>query len=150
LKRRAQAAKLRSQGLTEAEIGARLGITRQAVHVLLTRYAQDKVPLMGIRCWECGRLATTGYFTKKVNQHVLCLRCVERRPDTPFGTRLKAFRLAAGLTQQQLAERTGIKASTIRSLEGRRYKSPVWPHLLALVKVLGPDLVCLGLGRLPK
>jgi transcriptional regulator with XRE-family HTH domain len=81
---------------------------------------------------------------------VLCLRCVERRPDTPFGTRLKAFRLAAGLTQQQLAERTGINPDTIASLEGRRYKSPAWPHLLALVKVLGPDLVCLGLGRLPK
>jgi DNA-binding XRE family transcriptional regulator len=115
---------LRAQGLTEAEIGARLGITRQAVHVLLTRYAQDKVPLTGIRCWECGRLATAGYFTKKVNKHVLCLRCVERRPDTPFGTRLKAFRLAAGLTQEQLTGRTAIKPSTIGNLERRRYKSP--------------------------
>jgi transcriptional regulator with XRE-family HTH domain len=149
LKRRAQAAQLRSQGLTEAEIGARLGITRQAAHVLLTRYAQDKVPLTGIRCLECGRLATTGYFTKKVNQHVLCLRCVERRPDTPFGPRLKAFRLAAGLTQLQLSESTGIKPGTIASLELRRDKSPLWQDLLALVKALGPGLVCLGLVKLP-
>jgi DNA-binding XRE family transcriptional regulator len=150
MKRRRLAAKLRAQGLTEAVIGAKLGITKQAVHVLLTRHAQDKVPLTGIRCWECGRLAATGYFTMKVNQHVLCLRCVERRPNTPFGTRLKAFRLAAGLTQEQLAERTGLKPSTIGNMEGRRYISPAWPHLLALVKVLGPGLVCLGLGRLPK
>jgi DNA-binding XRE family transcriptional regulator len=150
LKRREQAAKLRSQGLTEVEIGARLGSTRQAVHVLLTRYAQDKVPLTGIRCKECGRVAMAGYFTMKVNQNVLCLRCVEQRPDTPFGPRLKAFRLAAGLTQLQLSERTGIKPSTIGSLEQRRDKSPLWQDLLALVKALGPGLVCLGLGKLPK
>jgi transcriptional regulator with XRE-family HTH domain len=86
----------------------------------------------------------------KVNQHVLCLRCVKQHPDTPFGTRLKAFRLAAGLTQEQLAERTRIACGTIASLERRQDKSPTWPHLLALVKVLGPGLVCLGLGRLPE
>jgi hypothetical protein len=52
---------LRAQGLTEAAIGAELGVSKQAVHVLLTRHAQGKVPLAGIRCWECGRLAATGY-----------------------------------------------------------------------------------------
>ena len=37
LARRAQARELRDAGLTLAAIGARMGITRQAVHVLLVR-----------------------------------------------------------------------------------------------------------------
>jgi len=37
--RRAEAALLRAQGLTLAEIGARLGVSRQAVHEMLSRAA---------------------------------------------------------------------------------------------------------------
>jgi transcriptional regulator with XRE-family HTH domain len=89
------------------------------------------------------------YFTVLSNKHVLCLSCLAKKPDAAFGQRLKAFRLAAGLTQKQLSMRSGVPDGIIGGLEQRAHRSPGWTHLVALMKVLGAGLVTLGLEGTP-
>jgi transcriptional regulator with XRE-family HTH domain len=60
--------------------------------------------------------------------------------ETDFGPRLKELREQAGLTQPQLAERSGLTKAGIANLEqGRR--EPGWSSVLALCRALGvtPD-----------
>ena len=53
-----------------------------------------------------------------------------------FGRRLRELREAAGLTQQELANRAGIKLGGVRDLEQSR-NNPTWPTVLALCNALG-------------
>src|SRR5579884_634683 len=59
-------------------------------------------------------------------------------PDTGFARRLKEFRLAAGLTQGELAERAGCNKFTVAKLEAGK-QVPAWPLVLALAKALDVD-----------
>jgi transcriptional regulator with XRE-family HTH domain len=53
-----------------------------------------------------------------------------------FAARLRELRESAALTQQQLADKAGMKLAGIRNLEqGRR--SPGWETVLALADALG-------------
>lgn len=56
--------------------------------------------------------------------------------DNHFAGRLRELREAAGLTQQQLAERAGVSARTVSSLEQAVYVA-TWPTVLALATALG-------------
>ncbi|MDH3284615.1 MAG: helix-turn-helix transcriptional regulator [Acidobacteriota bacterium] len=53
---------------------------------------------------------------------------------TDLRIHLKRFRLSAGLTQEQLAERVGVTRQTILSIEKGRYK-PSIELALALARV---------------
>lgn len=55
---------------------------------------------------------------------------------TGFGGRLRRVRVAAGLSQEQLAERAGCHPMTVAKLE-RGAQEPAWPLVLALAKALG-------------
>jgi transcriptional regulator with XRE-family HTH domain len=55
-----------------------------------------------------------------------------------FAARLRELRERAGLTQQQLADRAGLKLGGIRDLEQERNK-PMWETVLALAGALGVD-----------
>jgi predicted ATPase/transcriptional regulator with XRE-family HTH domain len=56
---------------------------------------------------------------------------------TLFGTRLRALREAAGLTQEELAERAGLTAYAVSALERGRRQRP-YPHTVrCLVEALG-------------
>lgn len=61
---------------------------------------------------------------------------VAKERDTTFGSRLRALRQEAGLTQQQLAERLGMLPTNITRLEtgGRQ---PSWDLVVRLAKALG-------------
>ncbi|MGW7531249.1 ATP-binding protein [Amycolatopsis sp. NPDC054798] len=52
---------------------------------------------------------------------------------------LRAFRLRAGLTQEELAERSGISVSTIRGLETGKRRNPQLTSVRRLAQVLGLD-----------
>jgi transcriptional regulator with XRE-family HTH domain len=56
-----------------------------------------------------------------------------------FAGRLRELREAAGLTQQQLAERAGMAWRTITHLEGSDRK-PTWETVLALCQALGVEV----------
>jgi transcriptional regulator with XRE-family HTH domain len=53
-----------------------------------------------------------------------------------FGTRLKAMRDAAGLTQQQLADAASLSLPTFRHWE-QGQREPSWPNVVALADALG-------------
>jgi transcriptional regulator with XRE-family HTH domain len=61
----------------------------------------------------------------------------ERPNEQPFGERLRQFREAAGLTQEQLAERAGLTAKGVSALERGERQRP-YPHTVqGLVVALG-------------
>jgi transcriptional regulator with XRE-family HTH domain len=57
-------------------------------------------------------------------------------PPSGFGGRLKRLREAAGLTQEQMAERAGCNQFTVAKLEGGK-QEPAWPLVLQLADALG-------------
>lgn len=59
----------------------------------------------------------------------------EKRDTTGFGGRLKALREEAGLTQQQLADRLGIAATTITRLENGG-RTPSWETVIRIAEAL--------------
>lgn len=65
-----------------------------------------------------------------------------------FGRRLRSARLAAGLTQEQLAEKAGLHAVTISTLETAK-RSGTIPTLIRLCAALDADAGDLLRGLLP-
>src|SRR5262245_37741555 len=120
--RRQLVADLRGQGLSLEEIGQRLGVSRQAVSALI-RYADLSAP-SGIPCTACGALIPTPAAWPQDRPGALCLPCLEQRPDAPFPQRLRAFRLAAGLTRADVAWLAGVGEAHAQDAElGRRPKN---------------------------
>jgi transcriptional regulator with XRE-family HTH domain len=64
-----------------------------------------------------------------------------KKPEQPtgFAGQLKRLREAAGLTQQQLAERAGLHGFTVAKLE-QAVQEPTWPTVLALARALGVEV----------
>jgi transcriptional regulator with XRE-family HTH domain len=69
---------------------------------------------------------------------------------TTFGERLRALRLAAGMTQQALADSAGLAVSAVRVYEqgGRKRGEPTWASAIKLADALGVSLDRLA-GREP-
>lgn len=65
------------------------------------------------------------------------------REEPPFGRRLSRFRSRARLTQQQLADRTGLGFATIASLEQGSRSDPRLSTLKALADALNVPLLTL-------
>jgi transcriptional regulator with XRE-family HTH domain len=138
IERRCAVAELRQQGLSLAEIGHRLGITRQRVSQLLKRFTFPRV--RAIPCSACGEpIVSTGALPDDQGT-ALCLDCLAQRPQAPFAQRLGAQRLAAGLTRAELARRAGMSNEGIRGLE-RHGRKPQPETLARLVGVLGRGLI---------
>src|SRR6516164_8735095 len=117
-KRWNQIARLRAEGLGLAEIGRRLGVRRQTVHWTLRaiRKAQGR----SVPCAGCGAaVASAGALPGDAGK-ALCLGCLARRPGAATWQRLKAFRLAAGLAQTELARHAGVAGQTIWRYEQGR------------------------------
>lgn len=55
-----------------------------------------------------------------------------------FAENLKKLRNAAGLTQQELADKAGMKLGGVRDLEQGRW-GPTWSTVLTLARALGVD-----------
>jgi transcriptional regulator with XRE-family HTH domain len=143
-KRRAEIARLRAKGLSLAEIGRRLGVSRQSVQVTLRAMARPAVRT--VACSACGAAVVSEGALPSDAKAALCLRCLGRRPGTPFGQRLKACRLAAGLTKADLARRAGFRPQMLRHYE-TGLREPRWTQLARLVAVLGPALVTAGVAE---
>jgi transcriptional regulator with XRE-family HTH domain len=145
-KRRERAARLRAKGLTYTEIAKCLGVTKQDVHQLL-KYSGLWEPPQGICCRDCGvQIIKSGRGINYKTQ-ALCLACLANHPDATFGVRLKAFRLAAGLTLKELTRRTGVYG--LAAYENGTTE-PKWSNLILLIRELGIELVSLGMEGKPK
>jgi DNA-binding XRE family transcriptional regulator len=142
-RRQRQVAELRAEGLTLAAIGRRLGLSRQLVHHH-PREAGMAGPRRGtVGCCECAAVIATGHHTIEYHREPLCLTCLEKCPEVPFARRLKACRLAVGLTADRLAALVGVPAYAVRAWE-RGGCWPRWERLARLIRALGPDSVMLG------
>jgi transcriptional regulator with XRE-family HTH domain len=135
-------AQLRARGLSLTEIGRRLGVTRQCVQGTLRALARKRT--YSVCCTACGRDITSAGALASDAAAALCLSCLATHPAAPFARRLKACRLAAGLTKAQLAARAGLGYEVVRNYE-RGVRQPRWPQLVPLIRALGAKLVTLGL-----
>lgn len=61
--------------------------------------------------------------------------------DEPFAARLKKLREQAKLTQEQLAEKSGLDVGTVRQLEQGTRTNPLWQTICALARGLEKDVV---------
>jgi transcriptional regulator with XRE-family HTH domain len=140
-KRAAEAARLRARGLTLEAVGRELGVTRQAVHDLLKKSKRADA-WQGLLCSACGKpLGRSPRLFFHPNGPAFCLVCLPA--DATFGQRLKSFRLTAGLSQRELAKRTGILSQSLSAYE-RDQVQPEWPNVEKLIKVFGVALVDMG------
>ena len=144
-RRRREMANLRAQGLSYAEIGRRLGVSRQCVQRLLQRAGAAEPGPLVFRCRACRTPIASVRGPRMHNREAYCLACLARHPEATFGQRLKACRLAAGLTLRQLADTAGMPYPLLAAYE-RHARHPRWPTIARLVRLLGPDLVTLGLA----
>ncbi len=118
LARRAKARRLRARGLSLAQVGRLMGCTRQAVLSLLTpSRARPRPPQRCTGCRDSLGPASGG----QDRAPALCLPCLAKRPRARFAQRLRAHRLAAGLTRATLARKSGVRCETVTRLEcGKR------------------------------
>jgi hypothetical protein len=91
LKRRGQVAVLRAQGLTLAEIGRRLGLSKQHVGNILQTLARrdDRPP---VRCRACNTNIRSAGALARHDRSVLCLDCLVNHPEATFAEHLRACR----------------------------------------------------------
>jgi len=136
-RKRERARLLRAKGLTQEKIAAELGVTRQAVSLMLKDSSS-------VRCRQCGADVCPARKGMWLGRGVLCLACLAQSPEAPFDERLRALRLARGLTQAALAELAGVSHQAVMQHEQPGRGLVRWDVLLALARVLGPGLVGLG------
>jgi DNA-binding IscR family transcriptional regulator/DNA-binding XRE family transcriptional regulator len=132
--RRRLVAEMLGQGLTLAEIGRQLGISRQAVFSLID-YAPFPAP-RGVPCTACGVLIPFPTPTPTDRPGALCLACLGRTPGATAEQRLRAYRLAAGLSRADLAWLAGVRPGAAERAE--REQGGMNPDTLTrLARVLG-------------
>jgi transcriptional regulator with XRE-family HTH domain len=68
----------------------------------------------------------------------------KKKPET-FADRLRALREGAGLSQYELARRTGLSKQTLSQLE--REREPSWGTARLLAKALGVSLTAFEIGE---
>jgi transcriptional regulator with XRE-family HTH domain len=145
-RRRQRVVRLRSKGLTLQQIADRMGCSRQNVHELLASIGEGAPERAGhLHCRKCKAALCRrrqGMWTMRPTR---CLECLAAWPEAPFGERLRAFRLARGMTTDELALQAGLSFHLVNSYERPQAVRFDWPTLLRLARVLGPGLLSLGL-----
>jgi transcriptional regulator with XRE-family HTH domain len=139
LERRRQVVQLRDNGLSLAEIARRFGVTKQAVWSLLHQRAQ-RTAGRAVPCSACGAMIVSPGALRRDADGALCLSCLRARPGVSFALRLKALRLAAGLSRTELAERSGVGTGSLRAYEDGRRK-PHRSSAIRVAQVLGEELI---------
>ena len=143
-KRRRLIAELRAKGFSYGAIAERLGVTKQDVFSLLNRPQRHSA--REAKCKVCNAVIVRGAVAGRTAQNTFCLPCLAKHPEAPFSERLKAYRVTAGLTRTELAERSGVRVANIAYYEKDPSVDPSWSKVLQMAQVLGVGL--LGLERL--
>jgi transcriptional regulator with XRE-family HTH domain len=138
--RRQPAERLRARGLSFAEIGRRLGISREGARYLLG-VARRRAPRVrpDLRCAACRRAIPGSGATGRTAGAVYCLDCLGETPEATFARRLRSLRVAHGLTRAALGRACGLSGGVVASVE-RDAHTPRAATVVRLVCVLGPGL----------
>jgi DNA-binding XRE family transcriptional regulator len=137
--------RLWEKGRSPAEIPATPGVSPPRARRLLHTAGAVTV----VCCDDCGREITRGRRVLEGREDDLCLDCLASRPEVPFARRLRAYRLVAGLTQQELAERAGLNTTSIWQYE-QGETAPRSSSLARLAAVLGEGLALYRPRPLPR
>jgi hypothetical protein len=137
--RRKQVFALRAQGLSLRAIGKRLGVSHECVRDCLWPKYQKQC--FRVRCRLCDSDINPAGALPRDDRAVLCLHCLAKQPHVSFGEHLLAYRLAAGLKINVLAERAGIAATQISRYESGRDAGLKWATALRLLRTLGVQMV---------
>jgi transcriptional regulator with XRE-family HTH domain len=124
-----------------------MGCTRQGAQYLLRAAGVSTARRMIVRCPRCGAAAGSLPVTCRLPAVALCLACLATQPDASFGDRLRACRVAAGLSRRQLARRSGVGILALTAYEANA-TLPAAASLAKLLTTVGPALVP-GCERLP-
>jgi transcriptional regulator with XRE-family HTH domain len=89
-----------------------------------------------VSCRECGREIAKFGAEPPSNRPVWCLECLAKHPEATFGERLKSHRLAAGITQRELAESVCLRSPSIAHYEADK-GLPKPGNLVKLTHTLG-------------
>jgi hypothetical protein len=117
-RRRQRVVRLRSNGLTLKEIADRMSCSRQNVHELLANIGGGAPQRAGhLHCRQCKAALCRRRQGRWTTRPTLCLNCLAKWPDAPFGERLRAFRLARGMTTDELALGVGLSFPLVNSYE---------------------------------
>jgi hypothetical protein len=127
--RREPALALRAKGLSLSGIATALGCTRQGVHYLLT-VREPRRHRQPLRCTTCGRpLGALGL----PGPEGLCLPCLKRSGPVTVREWLRAYRLAAGLSQRAAGLKAGVGVGSVAGWERgscrprpRSLRRPAW------------------------
>jgi transcriptional regulator with XRE-family HTH domain len=138
--RRRQAARLRAEGWSLPQIARALGITKQAVHLLLHPRGEPAAQA-NLCCQDCGKPICPMRPGMRSTRRSVCLDCLARRPVVDFGQRLVALRLARGLTGRELAQALGVPPGTVSTRESSRDGTLRRPNLLRLEAFFGPEFL---------
>jgi excisionase family DNA binding protein len=92
------------------------------------------------RCETCKTEIKSPNGVVPKHERLWCPKCLVQRKSASIGERIRTFRWAASLTQEQLSDQTGIGVESIRSYECRR-KEPSESQLAKLIEALGEELV---------
>jgi transcriptional regulator with XRE-family HTH domain len=139
LERRRQVEKLRQQGLTLHAIAGRFGVSKQAVWSLLHSRPQ-RTAARAVACTGCGAMIVSPGALRRDAATALCLACLRARADVSFAQRLKALRLASGLSRAELAGRSGMAPGSLRAYEDG-LRAPQERSAVRLARILGDDLL---------
>ena len=131
-----------ANGWNLQEIASHLGCTIKVVQY----YASGRGSHVQrfIACSRCKTVIFT--ITGRAIHHphdptVLCLACLRKKRNPTFGQRLKAYRLAAGLSKAELAPRIGDRANNLENWERDCGIPQNWRPLALLACVLGIGLL---------
>ena len=136
-----------ANGWTLQEIASHLGCTIKVVQYYVSGRGSHVQRF--IACSRCKTIIFT--ITGRAIHHphdptVLCLACLRKKKNPTFGQRLKAYRLAAGLSKAELAPRIGDRANNPQS--GWHLTSPACNSSKAH-RNSRRSLACPGRSRLP-
>jgi hypothetical protein len=99
-------------------------------------------------CAGCGAVIVSAGLLPREPGHACCVACVDRDPGATFGLRLRAHRLAAGLTFAELARRSGGISREHPRLGTGAHDPPVKTRA-RLAEALGVTVGRLGLRASP-
>jgi transcriptional regulator with XRE-family HTH domain len=130
--KRGRARELRDRGLSLGQIAEALGITRQGAHYLLA----GRVPRRNRRPLHCPRCGRQFQAVGLPGEEGPCVQCLKGPGPVTVGDRVRAHRLAAGLTRAELTRRAGLGNTALRRLE-RGTVRPISRTLARLAEALG-------------
>lgn len=92
------------------------------------------------RCETCKTEITSPNGVMPKHERLWCPMCLVQRKSASIGERIRTFRWAASLTQEELSGRTRISVENIRSFESKR-KEPSETQLARLIEGRAEELV---------